>query len=209
MARSQVDHSFFFKKTKRGIVILVVYIDDIVITGSVKDGIQVLIHHLSSSFLTKDLGKLRYFLGIEVARSKQGISLSQQKYTLNLLQDTGYLGLKPVATPMETNVKLKVDDGDPLDDPKMYRRLIGKLIYLTITRPDISYAVSVVRKFITSPRVPHIEAVVCILKYLNGAPGRGLLYRSSGHLRIEGYTDADWAGSPSDRRSTTGYCTFI
>ncbi|XP_059638936.1 uncharacterized mitochondrial protein AtMg00810-like [Cornus florida] len=110
---------------------------------------------------------------------------------------------------METNVKLKVDDGDPLDDPKMYRRLVGKPIYLTITRPNISYAVSVVSQFITSPRVPHMEAVVCIIKYLKGAPRRGLLYRSSGHLRIEGYTDADWVDSPSDRWSTTGYCTFI
>ncbi|XP_059625362.1 uncharacterized mitochondrial protein AtMg00810-like [Cornus florida] len=186
-----------------------VYVDDIVIAGSDKDGIQVLIHHLSSSFLTKDLGKLWYFLGIEVARSKQGISLSQWKYTLDLLQDTGYLGSKPVATPMETNVKLKVDDGDTLNDPEMYRRLVGKLIYLTITRPDISYAVSVVSQFMTSPQVPHMEAVVSLLKYLKGAPERGLFYRSSGHLQIEGYADANWAGSPSDRRSTTGYCTFI
>ncbi|XP_059650694.1 uncharacterized mitochondrial protein AtMg00810-like [Cornus florida] len=178
---------------KRGIVILVVYVDDIVIIGSDKDGIQVLIHHLSSGFLIKDLGKLWYFLGIKVARLKQVISLSQWKYTLDLLQDTGYLSLKPVVTPVETNVKLKVDDGDPLDDPEMYRRLI----------------LSVVSQSMTSPRVPYMEVVVCILKYLKGALGRGLLYRSSGHLRIKGCTDTDWAGSLFDRRSTTGYCTFI
>uniref|UniRef100_A0A2N9GH48 Integrase catalytic domain-containing protein n=1 Tax=Fagus sylvatica TaxID=28930 RepID=A0A2N9GH48_FAGSY len=209
MTRSQADHSVFFKKTKIGIVILVVYVDDIVITGSDKEGIQILINHLSSSFLTKYLGKLRYFLGIEVARSKAGISLSQRKYTLDILQDTGYLGSKPVATPMESNLKLMPDEGDFIDDPDTYRRLVGKLIYLTITRPDISYAVSVVSQFMTSPRVPHMNAVIRILKYLKNAPGRGLFYRSSGHLRIEGYTDADWAGSPSDRKSTTGYCTFI
>jgi uncharacterized membrane protein YgcG len=209
MTRSQADHSVFFKKTKIGIVILVVYVDDIVITGSDKEGIQILINHLSSSFLTKYLGKLRYFLGIEVARSKAGISLSQRKYTLDILQDTGYLGSKPVATPMESNLKLMPDEGDFIDDPDIYRRLVGKLIYLTITRPDISYAVSVVSQFMTNPRVPHMNAVIRILKYLKNAPGRGLFYRSSGHLRIEGYTDADWAGSPSDRKSTTGYCTFI
>jgi hypothetical protein len=209
MTRSQADHSVFFKKTKTGIVILVVYVDDIVITGSDKEGIQILINHLSSSFLTKYLGKLRYFLGIEVARSKAGISLSQRKYTLDILQDTGYLGSKPVATPMESNLKLMPDEGDFIDDPDTYRRLVGKLIYLTITRPDISYAVSVVSQFMTNPRVPHMNAVIHILKYLKNAPGRGLFYRSSGHLRIEGYTDADWAGSPSDRKSTTGYCTFI
>jgi hypothetical protein len=209
MTRSQADHSVFFKKTTRGIVILVVYVDDIVITGSDGVGIEILIRHLCSSFLTKDLGKLRYFLGIEVARSKAGISLSQRKYTLDLLKDTGYLGSKPVATPMDTNLKLMPEDGELVDDPEMYRRLVGKLIYLTITRPDISYAVSIVSQFMTCPRVPHMEAVVRILKYLKNAPGRGLLYKSSGHLRIEGYTDADWAGSPADRRSTTGYCTFI
>uniref|UniRef100_A0A2N9IEJ3 Integrase catalytic domain-containing protein n=1 Tax=Fagus sylvatica TaxID=28930 RepID=A0A2N9IEJ3_FAGSY len=209
MTRSQADHSVFFKKTKTGIVILVVYVDDIVITGSDKEGIQILINHLSSSFLTKYLGKLRYFLGIEVARSKAGISLSQRKYTLDILQDTGYLGSKPVATPMESNLKLMPDEGEFIDDPDTYRRLVGKLIYLTITRPDISYAVSVVSQFMTNPRVPHMNAVIRILKYLKNAPGRGLFYRSSGHLRIEGYTDADWAGSPSDRKSTTGYCTFI
>ena len=209
MTRSQADHSVFFKRTTSGIVILVVYVDDIVITGSDNDGIQVLIRHLCSSFLTKDLGKLRYFLGIEVARSKAGISLSQRKYTLDLLKDTGYLGSKPVATPMETNHKLMPDDGELVDDPELYRRLVGKLIYLTITRPDISYAVSIVSQFMTCPRVSHMEAVVRILKYLKNAPGRGLLYKASGHLRIEGYTDSDWAGSPADRRSTTGYCTFI
>uniref|UniRef100_A0A2N9H2N5 Uncharacterized protein n=1 Tax=Fagus sylvatica TaxID=28930 RepID=A0A2N9H2N5_FAGSY len=186
MTRSQADHSVFFKKTRTGIVILVVYVDDIVITGSDKEGIQILINHLSSSFLTKDLGKLRYFLGIEVI-----------------------LAPKPFATPMEPNLKLMPDEGDFVDDPNTYRRLVGKLIYLTITRPDISYAVSIVSQFMTNPRVPHMNAVIRILKYLKNAPGRGLFYRSSGHLRIEGYTDADWAGSPSDRKSTTGYCTFI
>uniref|UniRef100_A0A2N9HCS0 Integrase catalytic domain-containing protein n=1 Tax=Fagus sylvatica TaxID=28930 RepID=A0A2N9HCS0_FAGSY len=150
-----------------------------------KEGIQILINHLSSSFLTKDLGKLRYFLGIEVARSKAGISLSQRKYTLDILQDTGYLGSKPVATPMEPNLKLMPDEGDFVDDPDTYRRLVGKLIYLTITRPDISYAVSIVSQFMTNPRVPHMNAVIRILKYLKNASGRGLFYRSSGHLRIE------------------------
>uniref|UniRef100_A0A2N9GJY0 Reverse transcriptase Ty1/copia-type domain-containing protein n=1 Tax=Fagus sylvatica TaxID=28930 RepID=A0A2N9GJY0_FAGSY len=132
--------------------------NDIVITGSDKEGIQILINHLSSSFLTKDLGKLRYFLGIEVARSKAGISLSQRKYTLDILQDTGYLGSKPVATPMEPNLKLMPDEGDFVDDPDTYRRLV----------------------------------VIRILKYLKNAPGRGLFYRSSGHLRIEGGNLVTW-----------------
>ena len=156
MTPNQADHFVFFKKTRTGIVILVVYVDDIVIIGSDKKGIQILINHLSSSFLTKDLGKFRYFLGIEVARSKAGISLYQRKYTLDILQDTGYLGSKPAAIPMEPNLKLMLDEGDFVDDPDTYRRLVGKLIYLTITRPEISYAVSIVSQFMTSPRVPHM-----------------------------------------------------
>jgi hypothetical protein len=209
MTRSQTDHFVFFKKTRTSIVILVVCVNDIVITGSDKEGIQILINHLSLSFLIKDLGKLRYFLGIEVARSKAGISFSQRKYTLDILQDIGYLDSKPVTTPMEPNLKLMPDEGDFVDDPDTYRRLVGKLIYITITRPDISYAVSIVSQFMTHPRVPHMNAVIRILKYLKNAPSRGLFYQSSGHLHIEGYIDADWVGSPLDQKSTTGYCIFI
>ena len=176
MTRSQADHSVFFKKIRTGIVILVVYVDDIVITGSDKEGIQMLINHFSLSFLTKDLGKLHYFLGIEVARSKASISLSQRKYTLDILQDRGYLGSKPVATHMEPNLKLMPDKGDFVDDPNTYRKLVSKLIYLTITRPDISYVVSIVSQFMTSPRVPHMNAIIRILKYLKNALGRDLFY---------------------------------
>jgi hypothetical protein len=194
MTRSQADHHVFFKKTRIRVVILVVYVDDIVITRNDKEGIQILINHLSSSFLTKNLGKLRYVLGIEVGKSNAGINLSQKKYTLDILQDTGYLGSKPVATPMEPNLKLMPDKGDFVDDSDTYRRLMGKLIYLTIPRPDISYAVSIVSQFMTNPQLPHMNAIICILKYLKNTSGCGLFYRSSKNLRIEGYTDTDWQG---------------
>ncbi|KAL5725033.1 Beta-galactosidase 8 [Ranunculus cassubicifolius] len=209
MTRCSADHSVFFKKTKRGIIILCVYVDDIVITGSDEEGMTVLKSHLATNFMTKDLGKLKYFLGIEVARTKDGINLSQRKYVLDLLTETGYLGCKPVETPMDVNRKLSIEEGELLADVEGYRRLVGKLIYLTITRPDISFAVGVVSQFMHSPRGPHMDAVIRILRYLKHAPGRGVLYRVNGHLNVEGYTDADWAGSHSDRRSTTGYCTFF
>jgi hypothetical protein len=198
MTCSQADYFVFYKKTRTGIVILVIYVDDIIITGSDKEDIQILIKHLSSSFLTRDLAKLCYFLGIEIAKSKVGISLSQRKYTIDILQDTCYLGSKPVATPMEPNLKLMPNKGDFVDDPDTYRRLVGKLIYLTITQPDISYAVSIMSQFMTSSRVPYMNPVIHILKYLKNAPSRSLFYRLSGHLRIEGYTNTDWAGLPSD-----------
>ena len=96
-----------------------------------------------------------------------------------------------------------------LSNPERYRHLVGKLNYLTITRPDISFAVSVLGQFMKDPRLPHWEAVIRIVRYLKAHPSRGLLCKANGHLRVEAYNDANWVGSPSDRKSTTGYCTFL
>ena len=183
--------------------------DDIVITGSDQDGIQKLKQHLFTHFQTKDLGKLKYFLGIEIAQSISGVVLSQRKYALDILEETGMLDCKPVDTPMDPNVKLVPGQGEPLGDPGRYRRLVGKLNYLTITRPDISFPVSVVSQFLQSPCDSHWDAVIRILRYIKSTPGQGVLYENRGHTQVVGYTDADWAGSPTDRRSTSGYCVFI
>ena len=145
MIRSAADHSFFYHHSSTGkCVYLIVYVDDIVITGTDQDGIQKLKQHLFNHFQTKDLGKLNYFLGIEVARSNSGVVISQRKYTLDILTDTGMLDCKPIDTPMDSNAKLVPSQGELLRDPGRYRRLVGKLNYLTITRPDISFPVSVV-----------------------------------------------------------------
>ncbi|RVW31012.1 Retrovirus-related Pol polyprotein from transposon TNT 1-94 [Vitis vinifera] len=159
--------------------------------------------------MTKDLGKLKYFLGIEIAQSSSGVVLSQRKYALDILEETGMLDCKPVDTPMDPNVKLVPGQGEPLGDPGRYRRLVGKLNYLTITRPDISFPVSVVSQFLQSPCDSHWDAVIRILRYIKSTPGQGVLYKNRGHTQVVGYTDADWAGSPTDRRSTSGYCVFI
>ena len=193
----------------RGKILLIVYVDDIIITRDNKQGIDDLKRYLQNSFQTKDLSKLCYFLDIEVARSKEGINLSQRKYVLDILEETGLLGSKLVETPVEPNVKLYEDQGELLSNPERYRRLVGKLNYLTITRLDISFAVSVLSQFMKDPRLPHWEAVIRIMRYLKAHPGCGLLYKANGHLWVEAYTDADWARSPSDRKSTTRYCTFL
>ena len=116
---------------------------------------------------------------------------------------------RPIDSPMDPNLKLLPGQGEPLTDPGRYRRLVGKLNYLTITRPDISFSVSVVSQFLQTPCDSHWDAVVRILRYIKGAPGRGLLYENKGHSHIVGYSDADWAGSPSDRRSTSGFCVLV
>ncbi|XP_043697502.1 secreted RxLR effector protein 161-like [Telopea speciosissima] len=110
---------------------------------------------------------------------------------------------------MDQNVKLVAEGGDALDDPEKYRRLVGKLNYLTVTRPDIAFSVSMVSQFLSSPRTSHWDAVIRILRYLKKAPSRGIVYQDHGHSRVEGFSDADWVGSPTDRRSTIGYCTFV
>ncbi|RVW25707.1 Retrovirus-related Pol polyprotein from transposon RE1 [Vitis vinifera] len=189
MNKSEKDHSVFYKKSAAGIILLVVYVDDIVITGNDHAGISDLKTFMHSKFHTKDLGELKYFLGIEVSRSKKGMFLSQRKYVLDLLKET--------------------DDGDPFYNPERYRRVVGKLNYLTVTRPDIAYAVSVVSQFTSAPTIKHWAALEQILCYLKKAPGLGILYSSQGHTRIECFSDADWAGSKFDRRSTTGYCVFF
>jgi hypothetical protein len=209
LRRCSYDHSVFFASSESGCILLVVYVDDIVVTGSDENGIKRLKEFLASQFQTKDLGPLKYFLGIEVSRNQKGICLSQRKYCLDILHDSGMIDAKPCEAPMIPSVKLKADDGDPLENPERYRRVVGRLNYLTITRPDIAFPVSVVSQFMSSPRTAHWDAVCHILKYLKGAPGYGMKYQNHGHHTVEGFTDADYDGDPTSRRSTTGYCVFV
>ena len=183
--------------------------DDIVIIGSDQDDIQKLKEHLFSHFQTKDLGKLKYFLDIEVAQSNFGVVISQRKYTLDLLTDTDMLDCKLIDSSMDSNVKLIPGQGERLRDPSRYRRLVGKLNYLDINRPDISFPMSIVSQFLQSPCDSHWDVAVRILRYVKGIPGQGVLYDNRCHTQIVGYSDADWVSSPTDRHFTSGYCVFI
>jgi hypothetical protein len=202
------DHTIFYRHSGRKITILAVYVDDIIITGDDEVEIKSLKKNLRKQFEVKDLGQLRYFLGIEIARSKKGIVLSLRKYVLDLLSETSMLGCQPASTPIDPNHKLCSESGDPVNKER-YQRLVGRLIYLCHTRPDISYDVSVVSRYMHDPRSGHLEAANQILRYLKGSPGKGLMFKSYGHLKVEGYCDADWANSLDDRRSTSGYCVFV
>ncbi|XP_068653861.1 uncharacterized mitochondrial protein AtMg00810-like [Aristolochia californica] len=150
------DHSVFIENTTRGKVILAIYVDDILLTGSDSKGIQKIKERIFTEFMTKDLGLQKYFVGIEVLQSRHGIVLSQIKYALHLLEETRMTGCKPVDTPMDANTKLCGGTGEDV-----------------------------------------------------GAPGRGLLYKNHGHFNITGFSDANWAGSPDDRKSTSGFFTVI
>lgn len=203
------DHTLFFKRKGSKIVVLIIYVDDMIITGNDEEGMKELKLQLSREFEMKDLGGLKYFLGIEVSRSKKGIFLSQRKYILDLLSEVGMLECKPAETPMVQNLKLEIkSDQNPVDKER-YQRLVGKLIYLSHTRPDIAYAVGVVSQFMHAPSDEHMDAVLRILRYLKGTPGKGIAFLKHGHLDVDGFTDADWAGNVLDRRSTAGYFTFV
>ncbi|KAJ9673153.1 hypothetical protein PVL29_026432 [Vitis rotundifolia] len=155
MNKSKKDHSVFYKKSADGIILLVVYVDDIVITRNDHAGISDLKAFMHSKFHTKDLGELKYFLGIEVSRSKKGMFLSQRKYVLDLLEETGKIEAKPCTSPMIPNVQLMLNDGDSFYNSERYQRVVGKLNYLTVMRPDIAYAINVVSQFTSTPTVKH------------------------------------------------------
>ena len=211
--KSELDHTLFTLTTPSGMVALLVYVDDIIITGSDKEGIKATKEFLKSMFEIKDLGEMKYFLGIEICRSKEGLFMSQRKYTLDLLKDAGAYGGKTARMPMEDGYKVpregEIEDSKPFHDPKLYRKLVGKLIYLTITRPDICFAVNQVSQHMQLPKEHHWHMVERLLMYLNGSPDQGVWMGCNGSTEVVGYCDADWAGDRADRRSTTGYCTFI
>ena len=202
--QSQYDPSLFLQRTPKGIVVLLVYVDDIVVTGSDQDAVSRIKNQLHSTFQMKDLGHLTYFLGLEVHYHHQGISLCQHKYIQDLVQLAGLPNATPVDTPMKVNVKYRRDEGELLDDPTHYRKLVGSLIYLTITRPDISFVVHTVSKFMQSPRHLHLSAVKRIIRYLLGTPKHGLFFPVDSSIQLQAYSDADWAGCPDTRKSTTG-----
>ena len=157
----------------------------------------------------KNLGGLKYFLGIEVSRSTQGIFLSQRKYVLALLSEVGLLECKPVDTPIVQNHILGLYPNQKPTDKGRYQRLVDKLIYLSHTHPDIAYAMSVVSQFMHCPSEEHMEVVIRVLRYLKSFPGKGLMFSKNDHVRVDGYTDVDWARNISDRKSTSRYFTFV
>jgi hypothetical protein len=127
---------------------------------------------------------------------------------LDLLKEICMLGCKLAVTPIEQKTRLGAETGEPVDRER-YHRLVGRLIYLSHTRPDILYAVSVVNRYMHDPREGHMDTVYQILRYLKSAPGKGLIFRKNGHLNFEGYCDSDWANCADDRRSTSEYCMFV
>ncbi|XP_062118820.1 uncharacterized mitochondrial protein AtMg00810-like [Humulus lupulus] len=208
--QGQTDHTLFAKHFDKGkLTILIVYVDHINVIGDDIREMNLNKKMMAREFEVKDLGALKYFLCMEFARSKKGISLSQIKCTLDLLKETGMLGSKPNKTPIELGNKAKMFKRDPVDNER-YQQLVSKLIYLSHTRQDIAFVVSLVSQYMHNPCQQHLNVVYKILRYLKQTPGKGLyLKKKTSDQKVEVFTNTDWAGSIDDRKSTSGYYTLL
>ena len=207
--QSKLDHSLFIHRTGSDITIAAIYVDDILLTRSNISTITSLKQHLHSSFGIKDLGIIKYFLGIEVSYVPSGIILSQTKYTKDILQLADIDLSSKAVTPLPLNLKLTADDGPLFHDAELYRSLVGKLNFLTNTRPDLSYIVQMLSQFLQHPRLPHYEALLHTLRYIHHTTGQGILLKGADKLTLQAFSDSDWASFPDSCRSVTGYILLL
>jgi hypothetical protein len=205
---SVADASLFILSHGSVTVYLLLYVDDIIITGNSSTAVSNIISQLSDAFELKDLGPLRYFLGLQIDYQKGGFFVHQRKYLTDLLHKFTMTDCKPASTPIATTPLLTSTSTDLLSDPTPYQSLVGALQYATFTRPDITFAVNRVCQFMHKPSPAHLVAAKCILRYLKGTLDRGLLFQL-GPFALTAFTDADWAGDPCDRRSTSGIVVFL
>ena len=206
---NKADSSLFVLRRGNDIAYLLLYVDDIVLTTSSPAVLQHIVTRLRNEFAMKDLGPVHFFLGIQVKRSTAGFFLSQEQYADDILDRAGISDCKPATTPVDTKAKLPSDAGAPVADPTFYRSIVGALQYLTLTRPDLTYAVQQACLHMHDPKDVHWMFVKRILRYVRGTAGKGLQLHRSSTPALTGYSDADWAGCPDTRRSTSGFCVFL
>ncbi|KAL0433957.1 UNVERIFIED_CONTAM: Retrovirus-related Pol polyprotein from transposon RE1 [Sesamum latifolium] len=207
--QSKHDHCLFTKSSATEFVLLLVYVDDILIAGDSATAIHDVKTYLNNLFTIKDLGVAKYYLGLEIARSNEGVTVTQAKYIRDLLLDTGMAQAKAASTPLPTGIKFSADTGDLLSNPEAYRRLIGRILYLGFTRPDISHAAQQLSQFLQHPCRQHWDAAHHLLRYLKGTPNTGLFFPAGAVAELVAYSDADWASCLDTRRSLTGFCIFL
>ncbi|XP_039855232.1 uncharacterized mitochondrial protein AtMg00810-like [Panicum virgatum] len=205
---AKTDISLFVFRRGDDMIYLLLYVDDIVLTASSTGLLQRTITSLQSEFTMKDLGELHHYLGMHVQRRGTGLFLSQRQNMVDLLECAGMAECKPCTTPVDINPKLPAD-GPPVQNPSDYHSLAGALQWLTFTCPDLTYAVQQVCLFMHDPREPHLAALKRILRYVRGTLHMGLLLQPSWGSDLTVYSDADWAGCPDTRCSTSGYAVFL
>jgi hypothetical protein len=208
-SKGSADSNLYIKIENDKLLILVVYVDDIIFGSNEEAMSQNFALVMQKEFEMSLLGELTYFLGLQIQQNKGGIFLSQTKYLKQILKKYGMEDSKPVCTPMVTGCSLSANDESAAVHQPTYRSMIGSLLYLTGTRPDIMHAVGIVGRFQANPKETHLQAVKRIFKYLQGTQNYGLWYPRDTDLTLHAYTDADWAGSVDDRKSTSGGAFFM
>ncbi|XP_028548752.1 uncharacterized protein LOC114579151 [Dendrobium catenatum] len=189
-------------------IYFLIYVDDFLVTGNDNSAIQHILGQLQAQFALKQLGQISLFLGIQVIQSTNGYFLTQQHYAMKILYDAGYANCKPAPTPVTPASKHEQSTDSPFHDPTLYRKLARSLQYLTITRPDIAFATNVVCQRMQDPTDQDFKALKRLLRYIKGTVTYGLPITTS-PLELRSYTDADWASDAFDRKSISGYCTFL
>lgn len=188
---------------------MLVYVDDVILTGNNNDQINRFVQSFSQRFSLKDLGTLSYFLGIEATHTPTGLLLTQKRYIADFLHRTNMTNAKTVATPMCSTEQLTLQSGRPLEDPKQFRAVVGSLQYLSLTRPDISFAVNRMSQYMHQPTDEHWSAVKRILRYLSSTISHGVFFSRHNTPTLHAFTDADWAGNKDDYTSTGAYIVYF
>ena len=204
--RSESEHAVYIRQNNDAKLVVGVYVDDLVITGTDRDDLRVFKNEMAAAFKMSDLGLLHYYLGIEVKQSASGISLSQGAYAAKILERSGMAGCNPCQTPMEARLKLSKQSTESPVDATTYRSFIGSLRYLVNTRPDLAFSVGYVSRFLEEPKEDHLAALKRILRYVAGTSNWGLWFgrKKGNQAQLTGFSDADFAGDVDARKSTTG-----
>ncbi|GJT66810.1 putative ribonuclease H-like domain-containing protein [Tanacetum coccineum] len=207
--RGQIDKTLFIKRLKGDILLVQVYVDDIIFGSTKKSLCDEFEQIMHNRFQMSSMGELTFFLGLQVKQKEDGIFISQDKYVGEILKKFGFSSVRTASTPMETNKALTKDEDGEDVDVHLYRSMIGSLMYLTSSRPDIMFSVCACSRFQVQPKVSHLNAVKRIFRYLKGQPKLGLWYPKDSPLTLEAFSDSDYAGASLDRKSTTGGCQFL
>ncbi|KAJ9547364.1 hypothetical protein OSB04_019907 [Centaurea solstitialis] len=207
--KGTIDPTLFLKRSGKDLIIVQIYVDDIIFASTKPEMCQEFENTMKSQFKMSMMGELTFFLGLQVRKRPDGIFISQAKYVQDLLKRVDFGGSNSAATPMPRNFQLNADSSGKPVDQKTYRAIIGSLLYLTASRPDIVFSTGVCARFQCDPRDSHLSAVKRILRYLKGTPDFGLWYPKDSGFELIAYTDSDHAGCKLNRKSTSGACQFL
>ncbi|KAJ9552015.1 hypothetical protein OSB04_016060 [Centaurea solstitialis] len=207
--RGVIDKTLFIKKKESDLLLVQIYVDDIIFGSTKEEMCKEFEDLMHKRFKMSSMGELTFFLGLQVKQKEDGILINQSKYVKDMLTKFGFMDAKSASTPMETHKQLTVDVEGEEVDVHQYRYMIGSLMYLTPSRPDIMFAVCVCARFQVRPKDSHLQAVKRIFRYLKGQPRLGLWYPYESPFELLAYTDSDYGGASLDRKSTSGGCQFL